>query len=188
MEGSALFERSKGNILGDENLSPKINNGERLQMINEEGSMDCVVSVDFFKKMFGGELPKVPVKDKNRNVVWDLVPQLDRSGNAKRDENGKIMYVQRRDENGKPMVDNNGNPIYKRRIRTREMTFEELRNWALKRNIIGKGATASIIGYRIPTQAESSIHALRIVDVLPVVNDTIILPAEFTKITGSDFK
>src|SRR5574344_1203341 len=43
------------------------------------------------------------------------------------------------------------------------------------------------MSYRIPTQAVSSIHALRFVDVLPVVKDTIILPSEFTKITGSDF-
>jgi len=46
---------------------------------------------------------------------------------------------------------------------------------------------ANTIGYRIPTQARSSIHALRFVDVLPVVKDTIILPREFTKVTGSDF-
>nr|DAR41857.1 MAG TPA: Proline utilization A N-terminal domain [Bacteriophage sp.] len=46
---------------------------------------------------------------------------------------------------------------------------------------------ANTIGYRIPTQAQSSIHALRFVDVLPVVKDTIILPREFTKVTGSDF-
>jgi len=28
---------------------------------------------------------------------------------------------------------------------------------------------------------------LRIVDVLPILRDTIVLPKEFTKITGSDF-
>lgn len=67
------------------------------------------------------------------------------------------------------------------------MSIDELRNWLKSRGIIGENAKASIIGYRIPTQAQSSIHALRIVDILPVVNDTIILPAEFTKITGSDF-
>lgn len=187
MEGSSLFERGKGNILSDENLSPKINNGERLQTVNEEGSMDCVVSIDFIKKMLGGDFPRVPIKDKNRNVVWDLVPELDRNGNAKKDENGKVVYAVRKDKDGKPMVDDNGKPIYKRRIRTREMTFSEIRNWLINRKIIGKEASANIVGYRIPTQAESSIHALRIVDVLPVVNDTIILPAEFTKITGSDF-
>jgi len=44
-----------------------------------------------------------------------------------------------------------------------------------------------MVGYRIPTQAESSVHALRVVDVLPVVRDTIVLPKDFTKTTGSDF-
>jgi len=42
------------------------------------------------------------------------------------------------------------------------------------------------MGYRIPTQALASISALRFVDVIPVVRDTIILPKEFTKVTGSD--
>jgi len=48
-------------------------------------------------------------------------------------------------------------------------------------------AKANMIGYRIPTQAQSSIHALRIVDILPAAKNTIIVPEEFTKITGSDF-
>lgn len=43
-----------------------------------------------------------------------------------------------------------------------------------------------MIAYRIPTQAISSIHALRCVDVIPTVRDTVILPAEITAITGSD--
>ena len=71
-------------------------------------------------------------------------------------------------------------------MRMREMTFDELRRWLINRNIIGPNAKANIVAYRIPTQAESSIHALRCVDILPVVNDTVILPEEFTKITGSD--
>jgi hypothetical protein len=57
----------------------------------------------------------------------------------------------------------------------------------MRKGIIGDKAKASIVAYRIPTQAESSIHALRCVDVIPVVRDTVILPEEFTKITGSDF-
>lgn len=186
MEGSTMLERKNGQIVGDDQLPKTINNGERLQMINEEGSMDCVVSVDFIKKMFKGDLPRVPIKDKNRNVIWDKVPELDSQGNAKKDDKGNIIYAQRKDKDGKPMVDTKGNPVYKRRIRTREMTFDEIRSWLINRGIIGKDAKANIMAYRIPTQAQSSIHALRIVDIVPVVNDTIILPAEFTKITGSD--
>jgi len=56
------------------------------------------------------------------------------------------------------------------------MTFTEAREWLIEHNIIGENAKASIVAYRIPTQAESSIHALRCVDVLPVVRDTVILP------------
>ena len=82
------------------------------------------------------------------------------------------------------------------------MSFTEARKWLIDNKVIGSafdytdkdgnkahkdGASANIIGYRIPTQAQSSIHALRCVDVLPVVRDTVVLPEEFTKITGSDF-
>lgn len=188
MEGGTMFERGKGNIISDEDLPHTLNNGERLKMINEEGSMDCVLSIDFFKKMFKGEMPMVPIKDKNHNVIWDKIPEKNADGSVKKDENGNVVYAVRKDKDGKPMTDENGNPVYKRKIRTREMTFDEMRKWLINRGIIGPNAKANIIGYRIPTQAGSSIHALRCVDVLPVVNDTVILPAEFTKITGSDFK
>lgn len=65
--------------------------------------------------------------------------------------------------------------------------FEEQKKALINSGIVGPNAKASLIGYRIPTQAQSSIHALRCVDVLPVIQHTIILPKEFTKITGSDF-
>ena len=186
MEGPTMFDRQKGDIISDENLPKSINGGNRLQTINEEGSMDCVVSFDFIKKMFKGQLPVVPIKDKNRKLIWDLIPQTDKNGNVVM-KDGKVVYKQKLDKEGNPVLDKDGKPVYKRKIRTREMSIDEARNWLIRRKIIGPEATANIIGYRIPTQAQSSIHALRIVDILPVVNDTIILPAEFTKITGSDF-
>jgi hypothetical protein len=65
--------------------------------------------------------------------------------------------------------------------------FNKSRKWLIDHKIIGPNAQANTIASRIPTQAQSSIHALRFVDVLPVVRDTIILPREFTKTTGSDF-
>jgi len=67
------------------------------------------------------------------------------------------------------------------------LSYNEARQWLLDHNIIGENATSNTIGYRIPTQAQSSIHALRFVDVIPAVKSTVILPTEFTKITGSDF-
>ena len=136
--GSSYIQRSvfaiegksgvgEGVIKGDENLDKEINNGERLQMINEDGSMDAVISIDYFDDI-----------------------------------------------------------IFKGKLK--DMSFEEKRKWLFDHNIIGKNAKANTIGYRIPTQAQSSIHALRFVDVVPAVKTTIILPQEFTKITGSDFK
>ncbi len=97
-------------------------NGQQLQMINEDGSMDAVVSLDYFRNI----LPK------------GLSPK-------------------------------------------------EAREWLIENKIIGPDAKANTIGYRIPTQAQSSIHAIRFVDVTFGVQSTIILPQEFTKITGSDF-
>lgn len=124
--GSSFIQRSvfaiegkngEGSIQGQE-----IYNGKRLQMINEEGSMDAVISIDYFQ---------------------DILPK--------------------------------------------NLSYNEARQWLFDHNIIGEGATSNTIGYRIPTQAQSSIHALRFVDVVPAVKSTIILPTEFTKITGSDF-
>lgn len=69
-----------------------------------------------------------------------------------------------------------------------KMSFTQAKQWLLDNNIIGENATASALGYRIPTQGLSSIAGIKIVDVLPsVVGDTIILPDEFTTQTGSDF-
>ena len=97
-------------------------NGQRLQMINKDGSMDAVVSLDYFK---------------------DIIPK--------------------------------------------GLSPKEARQWLIDNEIVGEKAKATTIGYRIPTQAQSSIHALRFIDVLPAAQATIILPSEFTKITGSDF-
>lgn len=124
--GSSFIQRSvfgiegatgEGQIKGQD-----IYDGKRLQMINEEGSMDSVISIDYFE---------------------DILPK--------------------------------------------GLSFNEARKWLIDRNIIGANAKANTIGYRIPTQAQSSIHALRFVDVVPAVKSTVILPTEFTKITGSDF-
>lgn len=116
MEGS--MKDGEGRIIG-----AQIYEGKQLQMINKEGSMDAVISINYFENI----LPK------------------------------------------------------------RSMSFNEKRKWLIDNELIGENAKANTIGYRIPTQAQSSIHALRFVDVVPAVKDTIILPAEFTKITGSDF-
>lgn len=163
MQGSKLFERSDGGIVGDNNVT--LYNGKRLQMINEEGSMDCVLSIDYFKKLLGD----FDIQTKRTFELKDgaKIPLKDKDGNIK--------------------VDKDGNTIYKTKLEKRQLSFEDARQWLIDNGIIGEKAKANILGYRIPTQAQSSIHALRCVDVIPVVNDTAILPEEFTKITGSDF-
>lgn len=165
MQGSKLFERSDGGIVGDNNVT--LYNGKRLQMINKEGSMDCVLSIDYFKKLLG-----------------DFDIQTKRTFELTKD-GAKIPL---KDKDGNIKVDKDGNTIYKTKLEKRQLSFEEARQWLIDNGIIGEEAKANILAYRIPTQAQSSIHALRCVDVIPVVNDTVILPEEFTKITGSDFK
>ena len=68
-----------------------------------------------------------------------------------------------------------------------KMTFREARQWLIDHNIIGQNAKANSIGYRIPTQSIASISALRFVDVFPeIMGDVVMLPEDFTKLTGSD--
>lgn len=120
MEGSPV---EGGSIQFDQNLDPRINGGNRLNLFNPDGSMDAVISIDYFDS---------------------IIPEDIKS-------------------------------------------FEKRRQWLIYHKIIGQDDKALTIGYRIPTQAESSIHALRFVDVVPAVKSTIILPEEFTKTTGSDY-
>lgn len=138
--GNAFYQRSvfamEGHIVSDDDYDTlpaaarkiinwqTLNEGKQLQFINNDGSMDAVISIDYFEHI----IPK-------------------------------------------------------------GMSFDQARKWLFDNKIIGNRSDvkANTIGYRIPTQAQSSIHALRFVDVLPVVKDTIILPREFTKVTGSDF-
>jgi hypothetical protein len=69
-----------------------------------------------------------------------------------------------------------------------KMSFEEARQYLIDNNIIGENSSPSAMGYRIPTQGQSSIVSLRIKEVMPsIVGDMIILPDEFTALTGSDF-
>lgn len=138
--GNAFYQRSvfamEGNVISDDEYDKlpaaakklinwqTLNEGKQLQFVNNDGSMDAVISIDYFEH---------------------IIPE--------------------------------------------GMPFDQARKWLFDNKIIGNRSDvkANTIGYRIPTQAQSSIHALRFVDVLPVVKDTIILPREFTKVTGSDF-
>lgn len=128
MPGGAFIQRS---TLGLEATSTKvvtpnmINDGRVLKSINEEGSMDSVVSINLFKYFI---------------------------------------------------------PNYE------NLTYREARQWLIDHEIIGDKAKANAIGYRIPTQSIASISPLRFVDVFPeIMGDTIMLPEDFTKLTGSDF-
>lgn len=193
MEGSTLYDSRKGNIVGDDDIAPSINGGKRLQMVNEEGSMDCVLSIDFFTKILGDLFHYTTGGDYVLNEFGNHIPvtrihkgkTLYKVKSADMFNEGKFVETWVDDINDLP---DGTEVIYKKnKIERHTRSAEEVRQYLIDQGIIGPKAKANILAYRIPTQAQSSIHALRCVDVTFVTNDTVILPAEFTRITGSDF-
>lgn len=193
MEGSTLYDSRKGNIVGDDDIAPSINGGKRLQMVNEEGSMDCVLSIDFFTKILGDLFHYTTGGDYMLNEFGNHIPvtrihkgkTLYKVKSADMFNEGKFVETWVDDINDLP---DGTEIIYKKnKIERHTRSAEEVRQYLIDHGLIGPKAKANILAYRIPTQAQSSIHALRCVDVTFVTNDTVILPAEFTRITGSDF-
>lgn len=122
--------------------------------------------------------------------VFAIEDSQTKSGNIQSDKNmapsingGKKLQMINKDHSMDAVISID----YFENILPKGLSFNEARQWLIDNGIIGQDAKSNTIGYRIPTQAQSSIHALRFVDVIPAVKSTIILPEEFTKITGSDF-
>lgn len=66
--------------------------------------------------------------------------------------------------------------------------YTTMRDWLLDKKIIGQDAKPFALGYRIPTQGLSSTCSLKVTDVLPEsMGDVIVVPDDFTAMTGSDF-
>lgn len=66
--------------------------------------------------------------------------------------------------------------------------YATMRNWLIENGVIGNGSQPYGVGYRIPTQGLSSTFSFIVADVLPEhTGDTIVVPDEFTAMTGSDF-
>ena len=194
MQGMKMADGKK-TVKGD--LSARnLYNGKRLKMVNEEGSMDVVLSLDFFQHILPQvETEEFEVDEETNKTIQEYRESLKKNNPELTEQQieEKIKatglqenaYVYRKDDEGNFITDERGFYIPKKKMR--DMTFDEARAWLIRKGIIGDKAKASIVSYRIPTQAESSIHALRCVDVIPVVRDTIIYPEEYTKETGSDF-
>ena len=67
-------------------------------------------------------------------------------------------------------------------------SYGQMRQWLLEHNIIGPNAKPIGVGYRIPTQGLSSTFSFVVKDVIPDrFGDTVVVPNEFTAMTGSDF-
>lgn len=121
----AFFGFKKTHTLSQEDVSRAYNDGKPLKFLKDNGSMECMLSINFFRHV----VPKEYQTD-----------------------------------------------------------YTTMREWLLSKNIIGDKADPFAIGYRIPTQGLSSTASLVVADVLPaVMGDTIVVPDEFTAMTGSDF-
>ncbi|QOR57259.1 nuclear pore complex protein-like protein [uncultured phage cr6_1] len=75
-------------------------------------------------------------------------------------------------------------------------SFYNKRKWLIDNGIIGSRIVDGVeveskpygIGYRIPTLGLSSMFSFQVADIMPTtIGDTIIVPEEFTAMTGSDF-
>nr|DAF73537.1 MAG TPA: hypothetical protein [Caudoviricetes sp.] len=193
MEGATLYDRRKGKLIGDENIAPSINGGKPLQMVNEEGSMDCVLSVDFFTKILGDLFHYTTGGDYILNESGNRIPvtmihkgkTLYKVKSADMFNEDKFVETWVDDINNLP----DGTEVIYKKNKTEHHTrsLDEVRQYLIDQGVIGPKAKTNILAYRIPTQAQASVHALRCVDIMPVTNDTVMLPAEFTRLTGSDF-
>jgi len=121
----AFFGFKKTHTLSQEDVSRAYNDGKPLKFLKDNGSMECMLSINFFRHVVPKEF---------------------------------------------------------------QTDYTTMREWLLSKNIIGDKADPFAIGYRIPTQGLSSTASLVVADVLPaVMGDTIVVPDEFTAMTGSDF-
>lgn len=67
-------------------------------------------------------------------------------------------------------------------------TQDQRRDWLFENGVIGRDSKPFGIAYRIPTQGLSSSFSITVVDVLSNVDgDLVVLPAEITAQTGSDY-
>jgi hypothetical protein len=129
--------------------------GAQLEAVNEIGSMDVVLSIDFFNYLFP---PRLKNQTHEAKKAWLI-------------KNGIISGFIKESDIREEGTDVGFPP--------EECKLVDGKWW--------HNARTNIIGYRIPTQAPSSIHAMRCVDVVVAVRDTIIMPNDITAITGSDF-
>lgn len=186
------------NYVNQDNFDYTINHGAKLKQVNENGSIDCVVSIDFFDFLFEKHkgLKRQSFMEKK---VWlikhGIISGFDQSVEHVT-EKGNTRIVLKNNMTtfttkvGDVYLDENGDQIEvisKSEFEAKEDKTGYQVEGEEVTGCIWKNAKPQIVGYRIPTQAVSSIQAMRCVDVIPVVHHTVILPKEITAVTGSDF-
>ena len=113
-------------------------------------------------------------------------PRKYSSGEFNMFNNGNKLKFLRKDGSMEVMLSTN----FFRHIVPKEFqgSYGQMRKWLLDHNVIGPNAKPMGVGYRIPTQGLSSTFSFVVADVLPDrFGDTVVVPDEFTAMTGSDF-
>lgn len=140
---------------------PGHNGGKELIWDMENGTMEIMLSMNFFKPVvpkqfqkFGHDVMRQWLI--NHDVIKGIKKNIVLEDQQKNNDTGELETVQVQD-----VVENEGSMSTPKPFG---------------------------IGYRIPTQGQSSMFAYTVADVLPSnVGDLIVVPREFTAQTGSDF-
>ena len=213
--GSAIqmspFGFKANNVWTEENTRP-FNNGKKLSFDPKKGSMEVMLSIKFFKYV----IPKEYQTDFNTMRKWLIDNSIinNPDGNKRRvyksekDENlAKLLNQDPKDfglsvRADKFIKDFNINTLYDliQNVTLATGTVKDeildlIDSLEIQRDVKMPEYTEEDvqvkpfgIGYRIPTQGLSSTMSFIVADVLPEqVGDAIIVPDEFTAMTGSDY-
>ena len=219
--GSAIQQSSYGfigaSVLSSENGYHAYNNGKKLKWLKSNGSMEVILSMNFFKavvptnyqtsytRMRQWLINNDVIKGVKSKEYWKGTDE-EKQTNALLDssienfgldeEILKILYAHKV-TNIEQLVElynnKNINTIGKKTRNEIKDLFESLNidPSTIKRAQLKPTKSNPKpfgIGYRIPTQGMSSMFAFTVADVLPETSgDLIIVPPEFTAQTGSDF-
>lgn len=135
------------------------------------------------RKLPGGQMIQVSnLGYRNANILYDLENASEEKRIGWLKDTKDLAFIHMEDGKVAPMEAVVSINLFKSLIPNyKNLTWQQKVEYMKKQDL-------EILGYRIPTQGQNSTVALKIVGVLPEQSgDSIILPSEFTALTGSDF-
>lgn len=205
---SFAYEAVGRNVDNDKGLGTAFNNGKKLKFLAKEGHMQVILSENFFRDILPNELKGASFTAKRK---WLIENGIIGSRTERRfSEENQHLYnlLNTRVEDlgfslraNKYTKDNNLDTVFD--IANAEGVPQEISkefDEFLASINVAKGIAMPEmeeieieskpygVGYRIPTQGLSSMFSFQVADIMPTtIGDTIIVPEEFTAMTGSDF-